>query len=114
MKTLDEIATEILKKTNYSQDVIKFHLERIARKFDYELFGKNQDMLSAEDAADVSSITARFLQDRKGHEARKDDATQLISIVQVNPVSTTTKPLPIVRNPKAPRGLFSLGRKKNS
>lgn len=101
MTTLDQIVENILKKSHYPREVVEFHVERIARKFKYELVGKKENLLSKEDAADVESITSRFLYDRKGHEDRKDDATQLMPIISMpnkedNNIFASTKPLPIV------------------
>lgn len=100
MRTLEDIVESILKKSSYPREIVEFQVARIARKFKYELSGKKKNILSKEDASDVESITTRFLQDRKGHETRKDDATQLLAIVSPKDktdVKTTTKPLPIVK-----------------
>lgn len=99
MTTLEQIVENILKKSNYPREVVEFHVERIARKFKYELIGKKENLLSKEDASDVESITSRFLYDRKEHETRKDNATQLLAIIPPartkNP-GTMTKPLPVI------------------
>ena len=100
MKTLNDIVEELVKNTSYPREVVEFHVERISRKFKYELAGKKQNLLSKEDAADVASIASRFFHDRKGHEERKDNATQLLAIVPVAAVKdsdTSTKPLPIIK-----------------
>lgn len=99
MTTLDQIVENILRKSHYPREVVKFHVERIARKFKYELIGKEQNILSKEDAADVESITERFLYDRKGHEDRKANATQLLAIIPPGKEQNSrpmTKPLPII------------------
>lgn len=100
MTTLEEIVDSIVKKSNYPRSVVAYHAKRIARKFDYELSGKKQNILSKEDAADVESITSRFLQDRKRHESRNNTATQLLAVV---PEKTDTKPLPLIARIKRKR-----------
>lgn len=110
MKTLQEIVDSITKNTSYSREVVEFHVERIAKKFKYELSGKKNNLLSKEDAADVESIATRFFQDRKKRETIKSNATQLLPIIGVpakshHAVKTTTKPLPII--PKAKKSLIA-------
>lgn len=100
MRNLKDIVDELMKKSSYPRHIVEFHVERLAKKFHYELFGPNKDMLSKEDASDVLSIAGRFLQDRKIREGIKDTATQLLSIIETPKLSSNTKELPVVKKSK--------------
>lgn len=103
MKTIEEIASKIAETTELPEETIAFHLKRIARKFDYELSGKQENILDNKDASDVEFITARFLYERLRKEKLQKGHTRLIPIVkvaQVRPKTESmpvTKPMPIVK-----------------
>lgn len=110
MKTIEQLSAELAESLKIPQGTVAFHLKRIARKFDYEIYGKNENMMDDKDAKDVEFITSRFLIDRVKKEKSKKNHTRLLPMIVANKTSTEssgskvksnknpkTKPMPIIK-----------------
>lgn len=112
MKTIEQLSAELAESLKIPHDTVAFHLKRIARKFDYEIYGKNENMMDDKDAKDVEFITSRFLIDRVKKEKSKKNHTRLLPMIVVSKASNEsnisdnkvksnknpkTKPMPIIK-----------------
>jgi hypothetical protein len=104
MKTIEQLSAELAKSLKIPQNTVAFHLKRIARKFDYELYGKDGNLMDDKDAKDVEFITYRFLLDRVNKEKSKKTHTRLLPMIVVNKESPDgakrtpkTKQMPIIK-----------------
>lgn len=110
MKTIEQLSAELAESLKIPQGTVAFHLKRIARKFDYDLYGKDDNLMDDKDAKDVEFITSRFLVDRINKEKSKKTHTRLLPMIVINKTSKEsggskakqsgspkTKPMPIIK-----------------